>query len=84
MVDPNQSEALFMEPHHDTAIVAAAPVGGFVANRLEVWEANGQSKTEAVALDNLHGSVAFVLECRREQVKPFVSADARQVALDVA
>ena len=40
---------------------------GFVAFCAEIPEANGQGETEAEAIADLEGSIAFAMQCRREE-----------------
>ena len=59
-----------------TAIIEAAPEGGFWAICPEVPGANGQGETIAEAKENLKNAVALILEDRLDDIKRGLPADA--------
>lgn len=59
-----------------TAIIEAAPEGGYWAICPEVPGANGQGKTVSEAKDNLKEAVALILEDRLDDIKRGLPADA--------
>lgn len=66
-----------------TAIIEAAPEGGYWAICLEVPGANGQGDTIAEAKDNLRQAIELVLEDRREDILRGLPPDAIQQAVSV-
>ena len=59
-----------------TAIIEAAPEGGYWAICPEVPGANGQGETVIDAKENLKEAVALILEDRMEDIKRGLPADA--------
>ncbi len=59
-----------------TAIIEAAPEGGFWAICPEVPGANGQGETITEAKENLKNAVALILEDRLDDIKRGLPADA--------
>ena len=58
-----------------TAIIEAAPEGGFWAICPEVPGANGQGETITEAKENLKNAVALILEDRLDDIKRGLPAD---------
>ncbi len=61
-----------------TAIIEAAPEGGFWAMCPEVSGANGQGETVEEATENLRGAIELILEDRRADVLRGLPEDAIQ------
>jgi len=61
-----------------TAIIEAAPEGGFWAICPEVPGANGQGETVEEAKESLREAVALILEDRLEDIKRGLPNDALQ------
>ena len=59
-----------------TAIIEAAPEGGYWAICPEVPGANGQGETVMDAKENLREAVALILEDRMDDIKRGLPADA--------
>ena len=59
-----------------TAIIEAAPEGGYWAICPEVQGANGQGETIEEAKESLREAVALILEDRLEDIKRGLPADA--------
>ena len=59
-----------------TAIIEAAPEGGFWAICPEVPGANGQGETITEGKENLKNAVALILEDRLDDIKRGLPADA--------
>jgi len=59
-----------------TAIIEAAPEGGYWAICPEVPGANGQGETVMDAKENLKEAVALILEDRMDDIKRGLPADA--------
>jgi len=66
-----------------TAIMEAAPEGGYWAICIEVPGANGQGDTIAEAKDNLRQAIELILEDRREDILRGLPSDAIQEAVSV-
>ena len=58
-----------------TAVIEAAPEGGFWATCIEIPGANGQGETIEEAKNNLIEAVELLLEDRREDMSDAVRAD---------
>lgn len=61
-----------------TAIIEAAPEGGYWAICPEVPGANGQGETTAEAKNNLREAIELILEDRREDILRGLPEDAIQ------
>ena len=61
-----------------TAIIQAAPEGGYWAICPEVPGANGQGETPEEAKDNLRDAIALILEDRRTDILRGLPEDAIQ------
>ncbi len=59
-----------------TAVIEAAPEGGYWAICPEVPGANGQGETVGEAKENLKEAVALILEDRLDDIKRGLPADA--------
>jgi predicted RNase H-like HicB family nuclease len=59
-----------------TAIIEAAPEGGYWAICPEIPGANGQGETVIEAKENLKEAVALILEDRLDDIKRGLPADA--------
>ena len=66
-----------------TAIIEAAPEGGYWAICPEVPGANGQGETVEEAKDSLRDAVRLILEDRVEDIKRGLPADAIQSVIAV-
>ncbi|MBS0659628.1 MAG: type II toxin-antitoxin system HicB family antitoxin [Verrucomicrobia bacterium] len=58
-----------------TAVIEAAPEGGFWATGIEIPGANGQGETIGEAKHNLIEAVELLLEDRREDMSDAARAD---------
>ncbi|MCE9630152.1 MAG: type II toxin-antitoxin system HicB family antitoxin [Planctomycetia bacterium] len=66
-----------------TAIIEAAPEGGYWAMCPEILGANGQGETVDEAKESLKAAIEFILEDRREDVLRGLPADAIQATVSV-
>ncbi len=66
-----------------TAIIEAAPEGGYWAMCPEIPGANGQGETVDEAKESLKAAIALLLEDRREDMLRGLPADAIQATVSV-
>ena len=66
-----------------TAIIEAAPEGGYWAMCPEIPGANGQGETVDEAKESLKAAIELLLEDRREDVLRGLPADAIQATVSV-
>lgn len=66
-----------------TAVIEAAPEGGYWAICPEVPGANGQGETVEEAKASLRDAIRLILEDRLEDVRRGLPADAIQTVVDV-
>jgi predicted RNase H-like HicB family nuclease len=66
-----------------TAVIEAAPEGGYWAICPEVPGANGQGETVEEAKASLRGAIRLILEDRLDDVRRGLPADAIQTVVDV-
>jgi predicted RNase H-like HicB family nuclease len=66
-----------------TAIIEAAPEGGYWAMCPEIPGANGQGETVDEAKESLKAAIELLLEARREDMLRGLPADAIQATVSV-
>jgi predicted RNase H-like HicB family nuclease len=66
-----------------TAIIEAAPEGGYWAMCPEIPGANGQGETVDEAKESLKAAIEFILQDRREDMLRGLPADAIQASVSV-
>ena len=66
-----------------TAIIEAAPEGGYWAMCPEIPGANGQGETVDEAKESLKAAIEFILQDRREDMLRGLPADAIQATVSV-
>ena len=66
-----------------TAIIEAAPEGGYWAMCPEIPDANGQGDTVEQAKESLKAAIELILEDRREDMLRGLPADAIQATVSV-
>ncbi len=66
-----------------TAIIEAAPEGGYWAMCPEIPGANGQGETVEQAKESLRAAIELILEVRREDVLRGLPSDAIQATVFV-
>ena len=66
-----------------TAIIEAAPEGGYWAMCPEIPGANGQGETVEEAKESLKAAIELILEDRREDMLRGLPADAIQATVSV-
>jgi predicted RNase H-like HicB family nuclease len=66
-----------------TAIIEAAPAGGYWAMCAEIPGANGQGETVDEAKESLKAAIELILEDRREDMLRGLPADAIQATVSV-
>ena len=66
-----------------TAIIEAAPEGGYWAMCPEIPGANGQGETVEQAKESLKAAIELILEDRREDMLRGLPADAIQATVSV-
>lgn len=66
-----------------TAIIEAAPEGGYWAMCPEIPGANGQGETVEQAKESLKAAIQLILEDRREDMLRGLPADAIQATVSV-
>ncbi|MEI6505547.1 MAG: type II toxin-antitoxin system HicB family antitoxin [Planctomycetota bacterium] len=66
-----------------TAIIEAAPEGGYWAMCPEIPGANGQGETVDEAKESLKAAIALLLEDRREDMLRGLPADAIQAKVSI-
>lgn len=66
-----------------TAIIEAAPEGGYWAMCAEIPGANGQGETVEQATESLKAAIELILEDRREDMLRSLPADAIRATVSV-